>query len=199
QVVARPVRRGQGGVGLDLELVDDVAEVLAGQGEPTAHRGMSIARPMTAIERLAEWLVALRWEDIPEGGRERARHQGAHVVASMIAGAENDDAASVRRAVSGWGTAGPCTVIPTGERLPLAEALLVGGAHSMALDYDDYVAMGHTGHSAVLVSLALAEMRGGPLRDPLVAQVAANEIGGAPRPARVPRPPPPPPPRPPPP
>jgi len=133
---------------------------------------------MTAIERLAEWLVALRWEDIPEGVRERARHQVANVVASMIAGAENDDAASVRRAVSGWGTAGPCTVIPTGERLPLAEALLVGGAHSMALDYDDYVAMGHTGHSAVLVSLALAEMRGGPLRDPLVAQVAANEIGG---------------------
>lgn len=133
---------------------------------------------MTAIERLAEWLVALRWEDIPEGVRERARHQVANVVASMLAGAENEDASAVRRAVAAWGTTGPCTVIPTGERLPLAEALLVGGAYSIALDYDDYLSMGHTGHSAVLVSLALAEMRGGPLRDALVAQVAANEIGG---------------------
>jgi 2-methylcitrate dehydratase PrpD len=133
---------------------------------------------MTQIERLAEWLVALRWEDIPEGVRRRARYQVANVIAAMLAGADNDDAAAVRRAVAGWRNAGPCTVIPTGERLPLHDALLVGGAYSIALDYDDYLAMGHTGHSAVLVSLALAEMRGGPLRDALVAQVAANEIGG---------------------
>jgi 2-methylcitrate dehydratase PrpD len=133
---------------------------------------------MTVIETLADWLVGLRWEDIPESVRERARWQVVNVIASMLAGAENEDALAVRRAVAGWGKTGGCTVIPTGERLPLHEALLVGGAYSIALDYDDYVAMGHTGHSAVLPSLAIAERDGRSLRHALVAQVAANEIGG---------------------
>src|SRR5262245_31382689 len=133
---------------------------------------------MTVIETLADWLVGLRWEEIPESVRERGRWQVANVVASMLPGAENEDALAVRRAVAGWGKAGGCTVIPTGEKLPLHEALLVGGAYSIALDYDDYLSMGHTGHSAVLPALAIAERDGRSLRDALVAQIAANEIGG---------------------
>jgi 2-methylcitrate dehydratase PrpD len=48
----------------------------------------------------------------------------------------------------------------------------------MALDYDDYLFAGHTGHSAVLVSLAMTESLGLSGRDWLLAQVIANEIEG---------------------
>jgi 2-methylcitrate dehydratase PrpD len=48
----------------------------------------------------------------------------------------------------------------------------------MALDYDDYLYMGHTGHSSVLGSWAVAEEIGADTRALLVAQVAANELEG---------------------
>ena len=133
---------------------------------------------MTVVESLARWIVSLRYEDIPERVLERARYQLVNVVASMLAGAGTDAGAIVRRTVRGWGNAGPCTVVPTGERLSLHDALFVNAAYAMALDYDDYVYMGHTGHSAVLASVALAERDGISSRDALVAQVIANEVGG---------------------
>lgn len=133
---------------------------------------------MTAVESLARFVVSLRYEAIPERVLERARYQIVNVLASMLAGADTDAGAIVRRTVRGWNNAGPCTVVPTGERLSLHDALFVNAAYSMALDYDDYVYMGHTGHSAVLASLALAERDGLSARDALVAQVIGNEVGG---------------------
>lgn len=69
-------------------------------------------------------------------------------------------------------------MIPSGERTPLYSAIFANSALSMALDYDDYLFGGHTGHSAVLVTLALAEKVGCSGKDFLVAQVLANEIEG---------------------
>ena len=48
----------------------------------------------------------------------------------------------------------------------------------MGLDFDDYLFAGHTGHSAVLASLAYAEREGLPGRDLLCAATLANEVGG---------------------
>jgi 2-methylcitrate dehydratase PrpD len=48
----------------------------------------------------------------------------------------------------------------------------------MALDYDDYLFAGHTGHSAVLASLAVGEKLELSGRDVITAQVVANEIEG---------------------
>jgi len=128
--------------------------------------------------RLAEWLVDLSASDIPDRVREKARYQVLNVLAALHAGSTTPAAAAVRRAVAGWDKPGPCTVIPTGERMATHEAVLVNSAASMALDYDDYLYMGHTGHSAVLASLALGEALGRSTGDLLVAQVIANEIGG---------------------
>ena len=56
-------------------------------------------------------------------------------------------------------------------------------AMSMALDFDDYVSFGHTGHSGVLVPLLLAADTGASGPDQLLGQVVANEVearlGGA--------------------
>jgi 2-methylcitrate dehydratase PrpD len=51
-------------------------------------------------------------------------------------------------------------------------------ARSVLLDFDDYLFAGHTGHSAVLVSLAAGELLDASGAALLAATVVANEAGG---------------------
>ena len=133
---------------------------------------------LSVTERLARWIASVRYDDLPESARAMARLQIASNVAAICAGAATEPGRAVRRAVLGWNKPGNCRVLPTGERTALHEAVLVNASLSMALDYDDYLYLGHTGHSAVLGSLALAEDLGLSGRDLVLAQVVANEIGG---------------------
>lgn len=137
-----------------------------------------MAAPTTVCERLAEWICGLRYEDIPERVLQKARYQILNVMAGLHAGVDGEGAVAVARAVKRWRKPGACTVIPGGEQLALHEAVLVNSAASMALDYDDYLYMGHTGHSAVLGSWAVCEEEQLDTGALLVAQVIANEIGG---------------------
>lgn len=132
----------------------------------------------SAIEKLAEWLCSVKYEDIPERVLERTRCQTVSVLASMYAGLSNEAARAVLAAATRWDKRGPCTVIPTGQKMALHEAVMVNSALSMALDYDDYLYMGHTGHSAVLASWAITEAEGCSMKEFLTAQVIANELGG---------------------
>ena len=132
----------------------------------------------TVVERLAAWICDVRYEDIPERVLEKARAQLVNVIASLHAGARTDAGRAVLAVARSRGGPAEHTVIPTGERLAMRDALLANAAFAMALDYDDYLYMGHTGHSAVLASLAIAEREGLSTRDMLVAIVVANEIGG---------------------
>lgn len=132
----------------------------------------------SVTETLASWITSVGWNDIPERVKERARWQTASVIAAIHASHHSPAAQAVRAAVRGWEKSGRCTSLAGGEKMARDEAVLVGSAYSMALDYDDYLYMGHTGHSAVLASLAIAEAEGRTSEDALVAQVIANEVGG---------------------
>ncbi len=132
----------------------------------------------TVAEQLAEWIVSLSYDDIPERVLERARYQVVNVMASLYAGTTSLDAQKAVEAVRGWSSSGPCTIIPYGDRVGLFDAVYAMSALAMALDYDDYLYMGHTGHSSVLGSLALCEAERRSSRELLLAQVIANEIGG---------------------
>ncbi|MBK8998523.1 MAG: MmgE/PrpD family protein [Myxococcales bacterium] len=133
---------------------------------------------MTVVETLAEWVCAVDHDDVPERVRELTRAQIASVIAAIHAGWHSRDAGAVRSAVKGWAAAGQASVIASGERWSVQDAVLVSSAYSMALDYDDYLYMGHTGHSAVLAGLALGEAEGHAPKDVLTAMVLANELGG---------------------
>ncbi|MFN7953424.1 MAG: MmgE/PrpD family protein [bacterium] len=139
---------------------------------------MKIPVGATVGERLGAWIATVRVEDVPQRVLELARHQLVNVVASIHAGTPTEEARAVERAVARHATPGRVTVLPTGERWSLADALTVSSARSMALDYDDYLYLGHTGHSAVLASLAIAELEGRTMDELLLAQVVANEIAG---------------------
>src|SRR5207248_2341145 len=113
---------------------------------------------VTFCEQVAGWAVTLSADRLPASVLERARIQSAAVLAAAEAGEE---------------AAAPLAVAaPDG---PLGE-IWRGATASIAHDWDDYLYMGHTGHSAVWAARAFAA-------DPdsdgsLIAQVAANEVAG---------------------
>lgn len=111
---------------------------------------------MTICESIAEWATGLEVGDLPPSVRERAELQALSIAAGRAAG---ESAAAPFAAVAPDG--------PVGEVYRSAAA-------SIAHDWDDYLFMGHTGHSAVPAAAAFAadEERA------LVAQVAANEVAG---------------------
>lgn len=107
-------------------------------------------------EGIAEWVAGLSAGDLPPSVRERAELQAMSIAAGRAAG---EAAAAPFAAVAPDG--------PVGE-------IYRSAAASIAHDWDDYLFMGHTGHSAVPAAAAFAS-------DPeraLVAQVAANEVAG---------------------
>src|SRR5256885_8793168 len=112
---------------------------------------------MTVCQRWGEWAASLTASAVPESVAERARLQAASVLAAARAGAE--DAAPF------------AAVAPDGP----AGEVYRGAAASIAHDWDDYLYMGHTGHSAVWAARALA---GDDAERALPAQVAGNELAG---------------------
>ncbi|MBK5093798.1 MAG: MmgE/PrpD family protein, partial [Actinobacteria bacterium] len=133
---------------------------------------------MSVLEDVAAWVAGLSYEDIPERVLALARNQVLSVMGAIHAGAGSAGGEAVAGAVEGWGGDGPCAAFPGGHQRPFYSAILQNCSLSMSLDYDDYLFMGHTGHSAVLVPFAVAQMRGATSRDSIVAQVAANEVAG---------------------
>ena len=110
---------------------------------------------MTFCEELGRWAATLAIDDLPPSVVERAKLQRQAVEAAARAGA---DAAS------------PFAVAAPDGQLG---ALYTSAVASMAHDWDDYLYMGHTGHSAVPASAFSADEERA-----LVAQVAANEVAG---------------------
>ena len=128
--------------------------------------------------RIAEWVAQTQFEDLPRRITEEAKNQILSVIAAVHAGHFSDSGRTVSRTVKEWGGGKEATMIPSGERTSLYNAIFANAALSMALDFDDYLFAGHTGHSAVLVTLALAEKMGISGKDFLLAQTLANEVEG---------------------
>ena len=138
---------------------------------------------MTSIETIADWAASLAFDDIPSGVLDLFRAQRRSVLGAVAASAEDPAAVRIRSVVESWAASGACPLLGTDRTVGLEPAVYAGVALSVALDFDDYVCFGHTGHTAVLVpALAAAETASdGP--EQVVAQAIANEVearlGGA--------------------
>lgn len=140
---------------------------------------------MGATSDTCEWAAALDYEGIPERTRRAAKLQVMSVLAATWWGQRSWLLQRVRR-----GVLGPTSPIRDGVSLvgneataSLMDAIFVDTSASVVHDFDDYLFAGHTGHSAVLVSLKLSEYLsklGSPVDGSrfLTAVVAANEAGG---------------------
>lgn len=129
-------------------------------------------------ESLADWVVGAKFEDLPRRVVEEAKSQTLSTIAAVHAGHFSEVGRTVKRAVQDWGVGKDATMIPSGERTSLQHAIFANTVLSTALDYDDYLFGGHTGHTAVLVTLALGEKMGTTGKELILAQVLANEIQG---------------------
>lgn len=126
---------------------------------------------------IAEWTSSLRVEAVPDGVRRRVRAQALSMLASAHAAVHSRSFGTVAAAVAKWG-AGETPILANGARVGLHAALLANAASSMAFDYDDYLFLGHTGHSAVWTPLLLGAQLNAAPEDVFAAIVAANEVAG---------------------
>jgi 2-methylcitrate dehydratase PrpD len=133
---------------------------------------------LTRIERFAGWAAELTLDSVPETVVERARLQAMNTVAGALAGAGAAGVVRLREAASEWAADGPAGVVGTSDEWAPADAAYANAAASIAHDWDDYLYMGHTGHSAVWAARAVADAVGAGPDDVLAAQIAANEIEG---------------------
>ena len=128
--------------------------------------------------RIADWVAEVKYEDLPRRVVDEAKNQILGMIAAVHAGHFSEAGRVASRAVKEWSGGKEATLIPSGERTSVHSAIFGNTALSLALDYDDYLFGGRTGHSAVLVTLALAEKIGISGRDFVLAQVLANEVEG---------------------
>src|SRR5438132_101328 len=141
---------------IDLE-AEGYETLLAADGD-TALRRIADERPDLVLldvmmPVIDGWGVLQRLHDMG--------HPTRVVVVSAKAASTRDAAARrVLAAVEGWAAEGPLALPGTERRVGVEDALYATSALSMALDFDDYVCFGHTGHSAVLVPLLLAAETG---------------------------------------
>ena len=126
------------------------------------------------LDRAAAWATELTCEEIPPPVRRAAKAQFTSTIGAAVWTRSHPLGGSVVETVAERDGSGATLV--GGERLSPANAARGNAALSMALDFDDTVLGGHTGHSSVFVPLAYAESAGAAGRRVLVAQVAANEV-----------------------
>lgn len=129
----------------------------------------------TALRRLARWASGLTLEQIPERVRQQAINQVLSTLAAVYSGWASDLGGALERAF-GPALPGPARILPTGIASQPAHAALLMSSWSMVLDFDDVMLGGHTGHSSVLVPLAIASAGGRSGAELILAQIAANEV-----------------------
>ncbi|MFW6113694.1 MAG: MmgE/PrpD family protein, partial [Actinomycetota bacterium] len=131
---------------------------------------------MSVLEEAGAWISSLQLDDLPPQVIEKVRHQVLNILAAAAAGTRTEAGKSVMKAFPDREV--KKRVVPRGKGNSLEESILVGCSLSMTLDYDDYLFMGHTGHSAVMASILLGNRKGLSLSEVIPAVAAANEIAG---------------------
>lgn len=132
----------------------------------------------TTLENISRWATELKLEHIPDRVVNKAKLQIMSMMAAVYSGFPTRAARAIREVSLLSRAQGRATVFPVGDKTSVTMAVMANAASSMALDFDDYLFMGHTGHSSVLASLALAEELGLGGKEMLCAQIAANEAEG---------------------
>ena len=156
-----------------LSWEENEAKLLA--GAPNLNNKADRGPLESALGKLGRWASGLQLEDVPVPVRQHAIQQVLSTLAAVYSGWDSDLGPLLQSAYPSPGT-GSSIVVPSGEIAPASHAAMLMGSWSMILDYDDVMLGGHTGHSSVLVPLAIAGDGSKTGADLLLAQIVANEI-----------------------
>ena len=131
---------------------------------------------MTSTDRLADFVLDLTWDSLPDPVRERAKTCLLDALGATIAGSDSRSGKIVSNFVmETWGK-GDATVVTRGRTTPVGAAL-ANGYMANALDIDDggKYTRGHPGAQIIPAVLALAEADNSTGKEVLVALVAGYE------------------------
>src|SRR5262245_27556463 len=114
---------------------------------------------MTAIERLAEFVVKTSLDDCPPEALGRVRRAALDTLGVMLAGADEPAAQIVRDVARAEGASPLCTVVGTSFRTSPTWAALANGVAGHAHDFDDtnFALLGHPSVPLLTTLLACAE------------------------------------------
>ncbi len=136
------------------------------------------AEQKTMIQEIAEWAAGLKYQQIPARVIEKAKLQILSVLAAIHSSAHTRAGKILIETAQDFYGPGKSPLIPTGGRASLSASIFAAAGLSVAQDYDDYLAFGHTGHSAVSVPLLLGNSLASDPKEILTAQIISNEISG---------------------
>jgi 2-methylcitrate dehydratase PrpD len=129
-------------------------------------------------QQLAEWVVAARYEDVPEIGVERVKERVVDSLAVQLGGM----AASTGQVIAGWvkaqGARPDSSIVGGGFKTTPHLAALVNATTGHALEYDDVGGGGgmHPANPMTAVTLAMGEKLGASGRDVVLAWMVGWEI-----------------------
>ncbi len=129
----------------------------------------------SALNSLARWASGLELEQVPSRVREQAVNQVLSIMAALYSGWDSDLGQALERAFPPP-SSGSARILPTGVSAPATHAALLMASWSVVLDFDDVMLGGHTGHSSVVVPLAMGSEGDRSGAELLLAQITANEI-----------------------
>jgi len=139
---------------------------------------MPTSNQKTLIQEIAQWASALKFEQIPGRVIEKAKLQTLSVLAAIHSSAKTRAGKILLATAGNFYGPGDSPLIPTGAKVSLSGSVFAAAGLSVAQDYDDYLAFGHTGHSAVSVPLLLGNFLSAAPKEILTAQIIVNEISG---------------------
>lgn len=128
-------------------------------------------------ERIAEFIVSTRAEEIPAASYDAARRSCFDCVGVMLAGAAQPPGRIITDFVADEGARGECTVVGSAIKTSRTMAALANGTLGHALDFDDMGGFGHPTVALLLPALAVGEPLGVSGRDLLAAYVIGLEVG----------------------
>ena len=133
---------------------------------------------MALASQVAEWVAAVRFEDLPRDVVEVTKLRILDVIGLALAGAETPFGRSTCAAAVAMSPPGPCRIFGTGDAVGVTTAAFANAALSQALEFDDThnESIVHMSSPAVAAALALAETRGMSGRELILAIAIANEI-----------------------
>lgn len=127
------------------------------------------------LKNFSNWASSVKFENIPDDVVRKAKLQIANNIAAGL-GSLNSDGKEYTKEFGIRGE-GNCTVID-GRETDLVSAYFLNSSYSMMHDFDDYLFMGHTGHSSVFSSLALCEKTEKSSEEFIKNVIIGNELGG---------------------
>ncbi len=137
---------------------------------------MAVELPARLAE-IGEWIATFDPASAPLRLDGLLAAQALSVLAATAAGAGDASGRTTLAAALALGGQGDVP-LPGGVGLGLLPALDVLTTWSMVHDYDDYLFMGHTGHSAFWAPLIVGHVLGASAAEVRAARLIANELGG---------------------